>query len=424
MTIRSSLRTGLLAAFAAALCSCSGGTGELFAAKKEKSRDRVPSRLPAGTVDAKDIVGQLQDHQIASLSGRKITGQLAGSLIDWRGLADDSIYGESIRSIRGDKITGTIDAAKVNWGSKKTYKIRIAADSITEGTLALERMPSSLPFALMSFKKEDVLPAANLPEVPLAKLPSIPAAKIDGVLAAAQLPPLTAEQLPELSAIKGLLPAARIAGPLKQAQLERVPAGSLMFHPAPGRKQSWGKGKISNAVKGIDGETLDSVAGDYYWFRVGKMVTLQFALDREGSGKTPIKISMPVGDVPLPTQTMFTNCRKLSGTEFLDYAFGTSTIWPSDAVTARSQPLVLSTTGAPNCPLPDDTGKKSFQLWAPEFPANSRVSGTITYIADPNAEPSAETSAETSAEPSAETSAETSAEPGAEPSSERAAAYD
>lgn len=394
MTIRSSLRTGLLAALAAALCSCSGGTGELFAAKKDKSRDRDPSTLPAGTVDAKDIVGQLQDHQIASLSGRKITGQLAGSLIDWRGLAEDSIYGESIRSIRGDKITGTIDAAKVNWGSKKTYKIRIAADSITEGTLALERLPSALPFELLSFKKDDVVPAANLPAVPLAKLPNIPAAKIDGVLAAAQLPPLTAEQLPELNALKGKLPADKISGSFKQEQLERVPAGSLLYNSAPGRKQSWGKGKISNALKGIDDEPLDSVSGDYYWFRVGKMVTLQFALDREGSGTTPIKIALPVGDVPLPTQTMFSDCRKLSATHFLDYAFGTSTIWPSDALTAKSQPLVLSTTGSPTCPLPDDTGKKSFQLWAPEFPANSRVSGTITYISDPNAEPSAETSAE------------------------------
>lgn len=388
MTIRSTVQTGLLAAAIVATCSCSGAAGELFAAKKDKSREKDSSSTPAGTVDAKDIVGQLQDHQIASLSGRKITGQLAGSLIDWRALDNDIIPGESIRSIRGKKITGYIDAGKISWDSKKTYNIRVSASSIVEGTLPLKRLPSTLPFEMITFEKQDQIPAENLPALTIDKLPNIPAAKIDGVLAAAQLPPMTAEQLPELGAMKGKLPANRIAGAIDQAQLQRVPAGSLLFHPAGGRgKPSWGKGKISNSLRSVDGEILESAAGDYYWYRVGKMVTLQFVIDREGTGTPALKIDLPLGDIPLPTQTMFENCRKLADTHFLDYAFGTSTVWPSTTLAAKSQALVMSTTGSPNCPLPDDTGKKSFQIWAPEFPANSRVSGVITYIADPNQAP-------------------------------------
>lgn len=388
MTIRSTVHTGLIAALIAATCSCSGAAGELFAAKKEKSRDKDPSSRPAGTVDAKDIVGQLQDHQIASLSGRKITGQLAGSLIDWRALDNDIIPGESIRSIRADKITGHIEASKVTWDRKKTYEIRISASSIAEGTLPLKRLPSSLPFQMITFDEKDQIPAENLPPLSIDKLPTIPAAKIDGVLSAAQLPPMTADQLPELGGLKGKLPANRITGAIDQAQLERVPAGSLQFHPAGSAgKPSWGKGKVSNSLKGLDGESLESASGDYYWFRVGKMVTLQFVIDREGSGTPALKIDLPLGDIPLPTQTMFENCRKLAETNFLDYAFGTSTVWPSTTLAAKSQALVLSTTGSPTCPLPEDTGKKNFQIWAPEFPANSRVSGTITYIADPNQAP-------------------------------------
>lgn len=386
MTERSTMRTGFVLGLIAALCSCSGATGELFAAKKEQSREKDTSTTPNGPpVDAKDIVGQLQDHQIASLSGKKITGQLAGSLIDWRNLGKDVILGESIRSIRGDKITGNINANQVNWSSKKLYNIRIAAESVVDGVFSLDRLPSTLPFDMITFKKDELFPEAHLPVIPLTKLPAIPASQIEGVLAAAQLPTLTPEQLPELEAIKGKLPAAKIAGPLDQALLERVPAGNLLFHPGSGRNQSWGKGKIANALRDSDDNRVDGVAGDYYWYRIGKMVTLQFVLDREGSSTTAVKINLPVGDVPLPTQTMFHNCRKLSGTQFLDYAFGTSTVWPSDSLAAKSQALVLSTTGSPNCPLPEDTTKKSFQIWAPEFPANSRVSGMITYISDPNA---------------------------------------
>lgn len=382
MTIKYAVVTGLIIA----LSSCSGSTSELLAAKKEQKQN--DSQTAGGPVDAKDIVGQLQDHQIASLNGRKITGQLSGSLVDWRALPDDMIYGSSIRSIDGRKITGRIDAGLVNWDRKKTYTIKVSADSV-QGQLSVDQLPSSIPFSTMTFAQEDRIPAENLPELGADKLPAIPPSKIEGVLAAAQLPPLeqltgtlTAEQLPELAAMKGSLPADRLTGTISQEALSRVPAASVTFHSEGGKTKSSGKGPLSNSFAD------DKVNGNYYWYRVGKMVTMQFALTREGGGDTtPVKIELPVGDVPLPTEAMFSDCRKLSSTYFIDYAFGSATIWPNDSLQARAQPLVLTSLGSANCPDPrDPPGRYGFQFYAPEFPSGSRVSGVITYISDPKAE--------------------------------------
>lgn len=382
------IRYAALAVLIAAVSSCSGSTSELLAAKKQYSKT---SSETAGQVNAKDIIGQLQDHQIASLSGRKITGQLSGALIDWRALADDTIHGDSIRSIKGEKITGRISADLVNWNNKKTYRINIVPESI-KGQLTPKQLPDYIPFSRIDFGEDDKVPVAALPPLTADKLPPIPASQIDGVFAASQLPSLdqlsgtlNPAQLPDLADYKGKLPADRLTGKVPQEALQQLPASNVLYS-ASGKVRSWGSGKISNGGAFQDDENSGQDT-NYYWYRVGKMVTLQFAFDSTG-GDPSLKVQLPYGDIPIPTETMFSKCRKVGSSFFLDYAFGTASIWKEGGAgmgTATSQPLALTTTGSPNCPLPEDPGKRTFMLYAPDFPPNSRVSGVISYISDPRA---------------------------------------
>lgn len=381
MTIYRALSVGL----ALMLCSgCTGATQELFAAKKQETQ------TSAEGVDAKDIRGQLQDHQIASLSGNKITGQLAGSLIDWRGVADKSIYGSSIRSIDGRKITGYIDSSVISWDKGKTQTLRLTAASIREGQLAIERLPTSIPFDYVTFNEGDKIPAEALPVLTAETLPPIPASSITGTLSATQVPPLdqlsgkaTAAQLPDVSALNGEFPANRLVGTLDQKNFGRVPAAQITYHQY-GEQKSMGKGSLTAGFKGSELEFDDSASGEYYWVQVGKKVTLQFVVDRQGGSDSDLRLTLPIPDIPVPTESMFSKCRIQKDRYFLDYAFGTSTIWPRDDIkAARTQPLAMTTTGSPSCPINDGKEGKTFQIYAPSFPANSRVTGTISYIANP-----------------------------------------
>lgn len=384
-------KIAVIVATVVAISSCSGSTQELLAAKKEQSKTSSSQG-----VDAKDIRGQLQDHQIASLSGQKITGQLSGALIDWRALADDTIHGDSIRSIDGRKITGRIEASLVNWDLKRAQTLNITASSVTSGQFAVERLPDTLPFAMMTFTEEDRIPAKNLPQLTVEKLPPIPAGSIEGTLSSAQLPPLeqltgklTAEQAPELSELRGNLPAKKLSGVLPLEAYDRVPAYEVMYQRTPENRRSYYSGTMN---VGFDGRLLDgtsdtadiAASGSYYWFRLGKMVTLQFAITSISENRGGLKMVLPIPEIPKPTEAMFKGCRKADGLEFMDYASGTASIWYEGAVMdSTTMPLVLTTTGSPNCPINDGQDGKTFQFFAPKMPANSRITGNITYVSDP-----------------------------------------
>lgn len=375
-----------------AISSCSGSTQELLAAKKEQSNKSKTGSSQG--VDAKDIRGQLQDHQIASLSGQKITGQLSGSLIDWRALADNTIHGDSIRSIDGRKITGRIEASLVNWDLKRAQTLNITANSVTTGQFALERLPDTIPFAMMSFGKEDRIPAENLPQITVEKLPAIPASSIEGTLSGGQLPPLeqltgklTAEQAPELSELRGKLPAKSLSGVLPVSAYDRVPAYEVMYQRTPEDRRSYYRGTMNVGFGGNLVDTDDAAvaaAGSYYWFRLGKMVTLQFAITTKSESPSGLRMVLPIPEIPKPTEAMFEGCRTADGREFLDYASGIASIWSQDSVKdSTTMPLVLTTTGSPNCPINDGQDGKVFQFFAPKMPANARITGSITYVSDP-----------------------------------------
>lgn len=376
----------ILLVLSTGLLSCDKGIEDLFASGRKSKSDKNSSSDNSkdkndnkGGVYAKDLIGKINDSQIESIAAAKLVGKLSTERIDFRTLKSKTIFSDHIRSLKADKITGRVPADHIEWDLSKISRVKLSAENIGSGQFDIERIP------MIGSNKIETLTLGNLPNITDEKIESVSTSKLIGSINTEKLEGtiktntlegvVSKNNLPEISIIKGKLKADKIAGTIDQKNIPNISTKKLIY--GNGTK-GHGTIKLFSPESPEDSE-LASVM-EYSWYRVGEIVHLSFMLDKDESGNdSSFDVNLPLGDIPVPTKSMFSRCRTLSGVQFKDFAYGTASIISNEVIDVPSKILILTTSNLGDCPN-DDSKIKKFRLFSPSFPKNSRLAGQISYI--------------------------------------------